>query len=174
MKKVKSIEELEKLASGTDKDKKLAAICGYQPILDKLKKDESENVSKFAKVIDADEDLKLYKNDEENDRAKVVFENTYKKYTQLHLGKIITVIIAVIMEVVAAFMLIGSYTPSIWFWIIGGIVFLVISLILGSLENKIEKQYKASKQRLFQTQALFEASERKFNNLQDEIEKGYR
>jgi ABC-type multidrug transport system fused ATPase/permease subunit len=174
VKEAKSIEELEHLAKGSDKDKKIAATYGYQPILDKLMKDESEDVAKLAKIVDKDEELKLYKNDQENDEAKSNFERSYKKYLQLFYATIIAVVIAVIMEVVAAFMLIGSYSPSIWFWIIGGIIFLVISLIIGYLSRNVEKQYKASRQRVQQTQFLFEASERKFNHLQNDIEKGYR
>lgn len=174
MKEAKSIEELEHLADGSDKDKKIAATYGYQPILDKLMKDESEDVAKFAKIVDADEELKLYKNDQENDEAKNKFERSYKKYMQFYYAKIVTMVIAVIMEVVAALMLIGTYSPSIWFWIVAGIIFLVISLIMGYLSSKVEEQYKANRQRVQQTQILFEASERKFNNLQNDIEKGYR
>lgn len=174
MEKAKSIDELEKLAKGTDKDKKIAATYGYQPILDKLIKDKSEDVSNFAKIIDADEDLKLYNNDEKNDRAKIEFERSYKRHIQFYYGKIITVVIAVIMEVIAALMLFGSYTPSIWFWIVAGIVFLIISLIIGYLSSKVEKQYKLNKQKITQTHFLFEASQRKFDTVLNDIEKGFK
>lgn len=174
MKEVKSVDELEKLANGTDKEKKIAATYGYQPILDKLVKDESTDVAKFAKVIDADEDLKLFKNDQENDRAKAKFNTSYDKYRKLWLATIITVIIAAVMEIIAMFTLFGSYKPSIWFWCIGGIIVLAVSLVLGYFSNKAERQYKNDKHRLSQTSFIFEASKQKFDNLQDAIEKGTR
>lgn len=172
MKEVKSIQELEKLANGTDKEKKIAATYGYQPILDKLVKDESADVAKFAKIIDADEDLKLFKNDQENDEAKSKFNASYDKYRKLWLAALITVIVASVMELIAMFMLFGSYKPSIWFWCIGGIVVLVASVLLAYFASKAEKQYKNDKHRLSQTSFIFEASKQKFDNLQDAIEKG--
>lgn len=172
MKELNSIEELEKLTSGEEKDKLLAATYGYQPVLDKLKSDENENVSNFAHTLDKDEDLKFYQNDQELDEKKVQFEKHLKTYKMLFLGSIITIAIAFITILIGTIMFFtsGGSTTGI---IITAIIFTIISVFLFLLSNKAEKKYKHSKYELSQAKYIYDISKDKVEMLQKEIESNY-
>lgn len=174
MKQVSSIGELSKLSKGNVEDKKLAASYGYQPILDVLVNDPNEEVAKFAKLVNADDDLKLYKADENNEKMKSSFNKSYKDYMRFHYLKMIAVILGVLMEVIATIILLNTYTPSIWFWFISGIVLLLISIIFNGIANKKYLVYLATKNKLLQTNSIYEAAKIKFNNLTHGIENGYK
>ncbi|MFW3619452.1 hypothetical protein [Staphylococcus caprae] len=172
MKELNSIEELEKLASGEEKDKLLAATYGYQPILDKLKSDENENVSNFAHTLDKDKDLKFYQNDQELDEKKSQFEQLLKRYKMLFLGSIITIAIAFITILIGTIMFFtsGGSTTGI---IMTTIIFTIISVVLFLLSNKVEKKYQRSKYELSQTKYIYDISKDKVEMLQKEIESNY-
>lgn len=172
MKELNSIEELEKLASGDEKDKLLAATYGYQPVLDKLKSDENENVSNFAHTLDKDEDLKFYQNDQELDEKKFQFEKNLKRYKLLFLGAIITIAIAFITILIGTIMFFTSdgSTKGI---IVTTIIFTILSILLFLLSNKMEKEYQRSKHELSQTKYIYDISKDKVEMLQKEIESEY-
>ncbi|RIN27705.1 hypothetical protein [Staphylococcus succinus] len=174
MKEPNSIEELEILAKGTIEEKKKAASYGYQPILDILKNDSSEEVVKFAKLIDVDDDLKLYKADESNESAKENFNKSYKSYMSYYYVKMIAIILGVIMEIIATITLLNTYNNSVWYWFIAGIVLLVISVVFNSIANRKYEVYIVDKQNLIQTNSIYEAAKAKFNNLINGIENGYK
>ncbi|WP_436962329.1 hypothetical protein [Staphylococcus shinii] len=174
MKKANSIEELENLSKGTIEDKKIAASYGYQPILDSLKKDSSEEVVQFTKLIDVDNDLKLYKADENNEKAKANFNKSYKDYMSYYYLKMIAIILGVIMEVIATITLLNTYNNSVWYFFVAGIVLLVISILFNSIANRKYETYLMDKQNLIQTHSIYEAAKVKFNNLINGIENGYK
>lgn len=174
MKEVNSIKELESLAEGTVEDKKIAASYGYQPVLDSLKNDSSEEVAKFAKLVDVDNDLKLYKADENNEKAKKNFNKSYKEYMGYHYLKMVAIILGVLMEVIATITLLNTYNTSVWYWLVAGIIWLIISVLFNSVAKRKYENYLVYKQILIQTNSIYEAAKVKFNGLIDGIEKGYK
>ncbi|EOD7975537.1 hypothetical protein K4P50_11060 [Staphylococcus epidermidis] len=172
MKELNSIEELEKLASGGEKDKLLAATYGYQPVLDKLKADDNENVSNFAHTLDKDKDLKFYQNDQELDEKIIQFEQNLKRYKLLFLGSIVTIAIAFITILIGTIMFFTG-TSSTKGVIMITIIFTIISVVLFLMSNKLEKSYQRSKHELIQTKYIYDISKDKVEMLQKEIESEY-
>lgn len=107
------LEELNRLAKGTVKEKKIALTFGYQPIIEALKNDDNKEVSEFAQTMDANKDLKLYKNNLHYRRSKEQFQKDLKQATQYMYATLILISIAIISIFIAVIIFFVNPTANV-------------------------------------------------------------
>ena len=173
MREVQSEKDIEELSKGSDKEKKIAATYGYQPVLDKLMKDESKEVADYASVINQDEDLKLYKADQEYEEKKSNFETLYKKYRLMLFGSYILGALALIIAIIALVTYFVGSSPLVGGWVITILILVILSVLMYYLAQRQEKPYLHQKKELSDANTLFEIAKYKVDELQKDIEKGY-
>lgn len=165
----KKLDELNRLAKGTEKEKKIALTFGYQPIIDQLKQDENKEVSDFAQAIDANEDLKLHKNNLHYNQHKEVFRNDLKQATRYMYATLILIAIAVISTLIASIIFFVNPTSMVSPFMIVTVIALIGSVVLVVLSKRTELSYNSSKQSLAKAKYLLSISQSNTQSLQAQI-----
>lgn len=164
------IDEITQLSQGNEKDKKLALTYGYQPVIEKLKKDKNQEVVEFAQAIDANEDLKLFKNSLYFQQSKDRFQRYLAQATQYMYITLALIFIAMLSILIAVIIFFVNPETSVTTFIVITIIALIASVVLVMLSKKTEYNYNHSKQVLAQAQYLFNISKANAQSLQAQIE----
>lgn len=165
----KKLDELNRLAEGTVKEKKLALTYGYQPIIEQLKQDNNQEVVDFANAIDANVDLKLYKNNLQYQQQKKSFQKVLKQAIQYMYATLITIAIAVISTCIAVVIFFVDSTATIAPFIIVSILAALASIVLFILSKQTEATYYQHKQILSKSKYLLNISHSNSQSLQSQI-----
>ena len=136
-------------------------------------KDESKEVADYASVINQDEDLKLYKADQEYEEKKSNFEALYKKYRLMLFGSYILGALALIIAIIALVTYFVGSSPLVGGWVITILILVILSVLMYYLAQRQEKPYLHQKKELSDANTLFEIAKYKVDELQKDIEKGY-
>lgn len=164
------IDEITQLSQGNEKDKKLALTYGYQPVIEKLKKDKNQEVVEFAQAIDANEDLKLFKNSLYFQQSKDRFQRYLTQATQYMYITLALIFIAMLSILIAIIIFFVNPETSVTTFIVITIIALIASVVLVMLSKKTEYNYNHSKQVLAQAQYLFNISKANAQSLQAQTE----
>lgn len=163
------LEELHRLAKGTVKEKKIALTFGYQPIIEALKKDDNKEVSDFAQTMDANRDLKLYKNNLYYRRSKEQFQKDLKQATQYMYATLILIVIAIVSIFIAVIIFFVNPTANASLFIAITVLAIVGSLVTVLLSKRIGVSYNDSKQSLARSKYLLNISQSNSQSLQAQI-----
>lgn len=163
------LEELNRLAKGTEKERKIALTFGYQPIIEELKKDNNKEISDFAQTMDANEDLKLYKNNIHYERSKEQFQQHLKQATQYMYATLILISIAVVSIFIAVIIFFVNPTTSVSPFITITMVTMIGSLVTVILSKRTGVSYNNSKQSLAKSKYLLNISRSNSQSLQAQI-----
>lgn len=163
------LDELNRLARGTVKEKKIALTYGYQPIIDKLKKDRNTDVAHFAGAIDANVDLKLHQNNLHYDKEKASFQKVLKQAMQYMYATLIAIAIAVISIIIAVITFFIDSTATIVPYIIISFIAAIGSIVLFVLSKQTEATYYRCKQSLSKAKYLLSVAQANSQSLQAQI-----
>ncbi|MEX6342334.1 hypothetical protein AB6E71_13270 [Staphylococcus arlettae] len=131
------IDEITQLSQGNEKDKKLALTYGYQPVIEKLKKDKNQEVVEFAQAIDANEDLKLFKNSLYFQQSKDRFQRYLTQATQYMYITLALIFIAMLSILIAVIIFFVNPETSVTTFIVITIIALIASVVLVMLSKKL-------------------------------------
>ncbi|MEK4563045.1 hypothetical protein MHB47_13240 [Staphylococcus sp. FSL K6-3157] len=163
------LEELNRLAKGTEKEKKIALTFGYQPIIEELKKDDNKEISDFAQTMDANEDLKLYKNNVQYKRSKEQFQKDLKQATQYMYATLILIGIAVVSIFIAVIIFFVNPVTTVTPFITITVIAMLGSLVTVILSKRTGVSYNNSKQSLAKSVYLLNISRSNSQSLQAQI-----
>ena len=163
------LEELHRLAKGTVKEKKIALTFGYQPIIEALKKDDNKEVSDFAQTMDANRDLKLYKNNLYYRRSKEQFQKDLKQATQYMYATLILIGIAIVSILIAVIIFFVNPTANVSLFITITVLAILGSLVTVLLSKRVGISYNNSKQSLARSKYLLNISQSNSQSLQAQI-----